>query len=49
MAQTHGRGNLAFQETIAWDLEYVRNRSVWLDVKIVCRTLRMLFTLDGAF
>ena len=49
LAQTHGRGNLAFQETIAWDLEYVKNKSLWLDVKIVARTVWMLITLDGAF
>ena len=49
LAQTHGRGNLAFQETIEWDLEYVRNKSPWLDIKIIGRTFRMLITLDGAF
>jgi lipopolysaccharide/colanic/teichoic acid biosynthesis glycosyltransferase len=49
LAQTHGRGHLAFQETIAWDLEYVRHRSLWLDIRIIFRTLRMLVTLDGAF
>ena len=49
LAQTHGRGNLAFQETIKWDLEYVRHKSLWLDIKVIFRTARMLVTLDGAF
>jgi lipopolysaccharide/colanic/teichoic acid biosynthesis glycosyltransferase len=49
LAQTHGRGNLAFQKTIAWDIEYVKNKSLWLDIKIIVRTVRMLTTLDGAF
>ena len=49
LAQTHGRGNLAFQQTIAWDLEYVRRKSLWLDVKIVFRTIKLWLTLDGAF
>jgi lipopolysaccharide/colanic/teichoic acid biosynthesis glycosyltransferase len=49
LAQTHGRGNLAFQKTIAWDIEYVKNKSLWLDLKIIVRTVRMLTTLDGAF
>jgi lipopolysaccharide/colanic/teichoic acid biosynthesis glycosyltransferase len=49
LAQTHGRGKLAFQDTIAWDLEYVRQKSVWLDIRIIIRTIRMLVTLDGAF
>jgi len=49
LAQTHGRGNLAFQRTIDWDLEYVRQQSIWLDLKIILRTIWMLLTLDGAF
>ena len=49
LAQTHGRGNLAFQQTIAWDLEYVKHKSLWLDIKIIVRTVRMLATLDGAY
>jgi lipopolysaccharide/colanic/teichoic acid biosynthesis glycosyltransferase len=47
LAQTHGRGNLAFQRTIDYDLMYVRTRSVLLDIRIIFRTIRMLF--DGAF
>jgi lipopolysaccharide/colanic/teichoic acid biosynthesis glycosyltransferase len=49
LAQTHGRGNLAFQQTIAWDLEYVRQKSLWLDMRIIVRTLKLWLTLDGAF
>jgi lipopolysaccharide/colanic/teichoic acid biosynthesis glycosyltransferase len=49
LAQTNGRGNLSFQETIAWDLEYVRNRSFWLDVRIVLRTALLVTRLAGAF
>lgn len=47
LAQTHGRGKLAFQRTIDYDLKYVRTRSVLLDIRIIFRTIRMLF--DGAF
>jgi lipopolysaccharide/colanic/teichoic acid biosynthesis glycosyltransferase len=47
LAQTHGRGKLAFQRTIDYDLKYVQTRSVLLDIRIVFRTIRMLF--DGAF
>jgi lipopolysaccharide/colanic/teichoic acid biosynthesis glycosyltransferase len=49
ISQTHGRGNLSFQDTIAYDLLYVRTRSVMLDLRLVFRTLRMLLKLDGAF
>jgi lipopolysaccharide/colanic/teichoic acid biosynthesis glycosyltransferase len=49
LAQTNGRGNLGFQETIAWDLEYVRKRSFRLDVWIVVRTAVLVTRLAGAF
>jgi len=49
LAQTQGRGRLSLQETITLDIEYVQNQSLWLDIRIVCRTLRMVLTRDGAF
>jgi len=49
LAQTHGRGRLSLQDTIALDIKYVQNQSLWLDIRIVCRTLRMVLTRDGAF
>jgi lipopolysaccharide/colanic/teichoic acid biosynthesis glycosyltransferase len=47
LAQTNGRGNLSFQQTIAWDMNYVQNQSLWLDIKILVRTFRVL--TDGSF
>jgi lipopolysaccharide/colanic/teichoic acid biosynthesis glycosyltransferase len=47
LAQTNGRGNLAFQETNEWDVRYVKTRSLWQDIKIVLRTIRLL--TDGSF
>lgn len=47
LAQTNGRGNLAFQETNEWDVQYVRSRSLWRDIKIIFRTIRLL--TDGSF
>jgi lipopolysaccharide/colanic/teichoic acid biosynthesis glycosyltransferase len=49
LAQSNGRANLAFQETIAYDIEYVKNKSLWLDVKIIVKTLMLLARFDGAF
>jgi len=48
-SQTHGRGNLSFQDTIAYDLEYVQRRSLRMDIWLIFRTIRMLSKLDGAF
>lgn len=49
LAQTNGRGNLSFQETIAWDLEYVRKKSPGLDLRIVLRTIALITRSRGAF
>ena len=48
MAQVSGRGNLLFQQTVDCDLEYVRNRSFALDLKILLKTFRIVFTRHGA-
>lgn len=47
--QTNGRGLLTWGEQLAWDLQYVRTRSVSLDLKILLRTLKFVITRHGAF
>lgn len=49
LAQISGRGRLSFHETVALDVEYVRNRSLLLDVKIILLTVLKIITRDGAF
>jgi lipopolysaccharide/colanic/teichoic acid biosynthesis glycosyltransferase len=49
LAQVNGRGLLNWGETIAWDLEYVRTRTVWLDIKIIFKTLWFVIVRRGAF
>jgi len=49
LAQVQGRGNLSFHETNEWDVEYVRKRSAWLDLKILGKTLWVSLRGDGAF
>jgi exopolysaccharide production protein ExoY len=49
LAQVNGRGFLNWGETLAWDLHYIRTRSVALDLKIILLTLRNLVTRRGAF
>lgn len=39
LAQVKGRGSLTFEEIVELDLEYVRRRSLWLDVKILLATI----------
>ena len=49
LAQVNGRGNLSFHETNELDVEYVRNRSVVGDIRILLKTIRVTLTRDGAF
>ena len=48
LAQISGRKLLTWGETIALDLEYVRTRSVALDLKIILLTVKHLVTARGA-
>ncbi len=49
LAQVSGRGELTFQETVDFDLEYVASRSIKNDMKILLWTARMVFNGRGAF
>jgi lipopolysaccharide/colanic/teichoic acid biosynthesis glycosyltransferase len=49
LAQINGRGFLNWGETLAWDLEYVRKRSIVLDLKIILLTLKHVIARRGAF
>jgi lipopolysaccharide/colanic/teichoic acid biosynthesis glycosyltransferase len=49
LAQVNGRGFLNWGETLAWDLKYVRTRSVALDLKIILATLKHVIAPRGAF
>ncbi|MHC4984600.1 MAG: sugar transferase [Planctomycetota bacterium] len=46
-AQAYGRGALTHEEKIEMDVHYVENRGLWMDVKIVFRTVGNLFTGGG--
>jgi lipopolysaccharide/colanic/teichoic acid biosynthesis glycosyltransferase len=48
-AQTCGRGDLTFRETLRLDVAYVKARSVILDIKVLWRTIRMVVVGSGAF
>jgi lipopolysaccharide/colanic/teichoic acid biosynthesis glycosyltransferase len=46
--QVSGRSELTLEEMIALDLEYARSRSLWLNVKILARTVPVVFVGRGA-
>jgi len=48
-AQINGRTSLSWPERIELDVWYVEHRSLWLDLKILARTARMLATGHGLY
>jgi lipopolysaccharide/colanic/teichoic acid biosynthesis glycosyltransferase len=46
--QVGGRSELTLEEMIALDVEYARTRSLWLNVKILVRTVPAVFAARGA-
>lgn len=46
-AQVNGRNALTWDEKFALDVWYVDNRSLWLDLKILCRTIAAVLTRRG--
>ena len=48
-AQVNGRAALPWDERIELDVWYVDHRSLWLDVKILAMTARMLVTGHGLY
>lgn len=46
-AQINGRNALSWAEKFQLDVWYVDNRSLWLDMKILCLTLKKVLVRDG--
>jgi lipopolysaccharide/colanic/teichoic acid biosynthesis glycosyltransferase len=49
LAQVRGRGFLPFHEINAYDVQYVEQRTLWLDVKILFETALHVARRHGAF
>jgi len=47
--QVSGRNNTAYEERISFAEYYVHNWSIWLDLYTLARTVRVVFTGDGAY
>jgi exopolysaccharide biosynthesis polyprenyl glycosylphosphotransferase len=47
--QISGRSNVGFKEMVELDLQYIRNRSILLDIKIIFKTVLVLFGSKDAF
>ena len=47
--QVNGRSRLAFDDMVRLDLRYARTWSLWLDLKILLQTPRVVLSGDGAY
>lgn len=48
LAQVSGGYDLKPEEKIVYDVEYIKNRSFLMDIKIIFKTVAVVFTHDGA-
>lgn len=46
--QVSGRNNIGFEDWVELDLKYIREMSLWTDLKILLRTVKCVLTRDGA-
>lgn len=49
LAQVEGRSELKLDDIIRYDLEYIDNQSLLLDIKILLKTIRVVLLRKGAF
>lgn len=47
--QVSGRSNTTYEERVALDMQYITQWSVWLDVRILLRTVPAVLKGDGAY
>ena len=48
LAQIHGRSSLTFDEMVRLDIQYVERQSLWLDLKILLKTIPVVLTCKDA-
>jgi lipopolysaccharide/colanic/teichoic acid biosynthesis glycosyltransferase len=47
--QVYGRQEVSYAERVQMDMEYIRNRSLWMDVKLLCLTPLRVIRARGAY
>lgn len=48
LAQVSGGYELRPEEKIVYDMEYIKTQSLWLDIKLMFRTVKLVITREGA-
>jgi exopolysaccharide biosynthesis polyprenyl glycosylphosphotransferase len=49
LAQVSGRGEIELGKTVYYDLMYIKKFSLWMDIKILLKTVSSVFKSEGAF
>lgn len=49
MWQVGGRNDVSFDEMVRLDLTYIQERSIWLDLKIMFETVKIMIVPNGAY
>lgn len=47
--QVGGRNDVSFDDMVKLDLHYINTRSIWLDLKIVFKTIQIMIKPNGAY
>ncbi|MED4635290.1 sugar transferase [Peribacillus frigoritolerans] len=47
--QVSGRNSLNFEEMVDLDIQYINNRSIYKDIKIILKTVKCMINSDGAY
>lgn len=47
LAQVSGRNATTWNDRLAYDVQYVKTRTLWLDIKIIFKTIYQVFKRDG--
>ena len=46
--QVNGRSDVDFNERLSMDMEYINNKNLWLDIKLIIKTVLKIFRKKGA-
>lgn len=49
MWQVNGRSDTGYKERVSLDVWYVRNWSIWIDIALICKTIKAVFCGKGAY
>jgi lipopolysaccharide/colanic/teichoic acid biosynthesis glycosyltransferase len=47
--QVSGRNGLSFEQMVELDLYYIRNRSIWMDIKVAMKTIWVMINSHNAY